>query len=76
MYKASPASKVEEAAMFDQEEPRPRPKRLAVPAFDSWGVAELNLYIDELRAETDRAEAEIARKQGHRNAAAAFFKTG
>ena len=62
--------------MFDEEETRPAPKRLAAPAFDSWGVAELNLYIDELRAEIGRAEAEIARKRGHRNAAAAFFKNG
>ncbi len=62
--------------MFDEEETRPAPKRLTPPPFDSWGVAELNLYIGELRAEISRAEAEIARKQGHRSAADAFFKPG
>ncbi len=62
--------------MFDEEEARPRPKRLTPPALDSWGVSELNLYIDELRNEIARAEAEIRRKQGHRSAADAFFKLG
>lgn len=62
--------------MFDEEEAKPKPKRLIIPAFDSWGVAELNLYIEELRTEIGRAETEIGRKQGHRSTADAFFKLG
>ena len=61
--------------MFDDEEPRPAPKRLVPPVLDAWGVAELRLYIEELRGEILRAEAEIALKQGHRSAADAFFRT-
>jgi len=41
---------------------------------DALGVGELTGYIDELRDEIARAEAEIARKQHHLSAAAAFFK--
>ena len=62
--------------MFDDDEPRPTPKRLAPPVLDTWGVAELDTYIAELRAEISRAEAEIARKQSHRGAADAFFNLG
>ncbi len=57
----------------DEDMPRKR-ARLERPVLDSWGVAELNLYIDELRAEIARAEAEIGRKQGHRSAADAVFR--
>ncbi len=60
--------------MFDENEPRPTPKRLTPPVFDSWGVAELQRYIEELRVEIGRTEAEISRKQSHRGAADAFFK--
>jgi len=38
------------------------------------GVAELTAYIEELRAEIARVEADIARKQDHRAAADAFFR--
>ena len=62
--------------MFDEEDPRPAPKRLTPPVMEAWGVAELRLYIDELKAEIARAESEIARKQGHKSAAEAFFKFG
>jgi uncharacterized small protein (DUF1192 family) len=57
----------------DEELPRKR-ARLERPVLDSWGIAELNGYIDELRAEIARAEAEIDRKQGHRSAADAVFR--
>jgi uncharacterized small protein (DUF1192 family) len=42
---------------------------------DPLGDAELRGYIDDLRGEIARVEAEIERKAGHRAAAAAFFKT-
>ena len=60
--------------MFDDDEPRPTPKRLAPPVLDTWGVAELDTYIAELRAEISRAEAEIARKSGMRSAADSVFR--
>lgn len=58
----------------DDETPRPRPARLAKLPLDLLGVAELGEYIDELRAEIARVEADIARKTSHRSAADAFFR--
>ena len=62
--------------MFDDDEPKPKPRRLTELRLDPLGVAELESYIEELRGEIARAEAEIGRKRGHRSAADAFFKLG
>ena len=59
---------------IDDDLPRPKPARLTPPALDMWGVAELEAYIAELRAEIARAERDIAKKSSHRAAADAFFK--
>jgi uncharacterized small protein (DUF1192 family) len=48
--------------------------RLEKLVLDSLGIAEMRDYIDELRAEILRVEADIGRKQGHRSAADAFFR--
>lgn len=61
--------------LTDDDLPRPKPARLTRPVLDLWGVAELEDYIGELRAEILRAEADILRKQAHRNAADAVFRT-
>jgi uncharacterized small protein (DUF1192 family) len=63
-----------QGAMIEDDEPKPQRRRLEPPMLDSWGEAELSSYIDELRAEILRAQAEIERKRGHREAAAAFFR--
>jgi len=60
--------------MTDDELPRPRPARLTPQVMDMWGVAELQTYIAELRAEIARAEEVIGRKTSHRAAADAFFR--
>jgi uncharacterized small protein (DUF1192 family) len=62
--------------MHDDDEPRPKPRRLQELRLEPLAVAELDDYIGELRAEIARVEAEIARKRSHRNAADAFFKLG
>jgi uncharacterized small protein (DUF1192 family) len=49
-------------------------RRLEPLLLDSLGIKELRDYIDELRAEIARVEADIGRKHGHRSAADAFFK--
>jgi len=61
--------------MMDEDEgPVRKPARFEKPVLDTWGIAELREYIDELKAEIARVEADIDRKQGHRSAADAFFK--
>jgi len=62
-----------EASVTDEDLPRPK-ARLITPPLDPLGVAELEAYIGDLRTEIARAEAEIARKQGHRNAADSVFR--
>jgi uncharacterized small protein (DUF1192 family) len=62
--------------MHDDDEPTPKPRRLAELRLDPLAVAELESYIAELRAEIARTEAEIGRKRSHRSAADAFFKRG
>lgn len=60
-----------------EEDPPPRPRaRLEKLTLDPLGIEELHAYIGELRGEIARVEADIARKQGHRSAADAFFRTG
>lgn len=60
-----------------QEEDLPvrKRRRLEPLTLDSLGVEELRDYIGELRDEIARVEADITRKQGHRSAADAFFRT-
>ena len=61
--------------MMDEEDaPIRKPARLQKLVLDTLGIAELREYIDELKAEIARVEADIDRKQGHRSAADAFFK--
>jgi uncharacterized small protein (DUF1192 family) len=64
------------AMEIDDDLPRPKPVRLAKLPLDLLGVAELEDYIAELRAEIARVEADIGRKRSHRSAADAFFKKG
>jgi uncharacterized small protein (DUF1192 family) len=59
--------------MEDDDLPRPKPRRVAELKLDTLGVAELEDYVAELRAEIVRAESEIGRKRGHRSAADAVF---
>jgi uncharacterized small protein (DUF1192 family) len=60
-------------ALEDDAPPLKR-RRLEPLLLDSLGIAELRLYIDELKTEIARVEADIDRKNSHRSAADAFFK--
>ena len=55
----------------DHNKKKPEPVATPAPAM---GVAELEGYIEELRAEIARAEADILKKGSARAAADAFFK--
>jgi uncharacterized small protein (DUF1192 family) len=59
---------------LEEDAPPPRRRRLEPLLLDSLGIDELRLYIDELRTEIARVEADIGRKNTHRSAADAFFK--
>jgi uncharacterized small protein (DUF1192 family) len=59
--------------MIEDEEPQPRPaaqRRDLRPM----GVAELEAYIQELKAEIARVEVELARRRDVRSAAEALFR--
>ena len=58
----------------DEDEPLTKPRRLDPLLLDSLGIDELRSYIEELRTEIARVEADIGRKNSHRSAADAFFK--
>jgi uncharacterized small protein (DUF1192 family) len=60
----------------DDDVPPPKPHRLQKLLLDRLSVEELRAYIDELREEIARVEADIGRKQHHRSAADAFFRKG
>ena len=61
--------------MWDEDEPKPKPRRVTPTPLDPLGVSELRDYIAELQVEIVRAEAAIARKEGHRGDAERFFRT-
>jgi uncharacterized small protein (DUF1192 family) len=58
----------------DENTPVRKRIRLEKLVLDTLGIDELRDYIDELKAEIARVEADIGRKQNHRSAADAFFK--
>ena len=59
----------------DDDDVLPRKRRRLEPLLlDSLGIEEPRDYIDELRTEIARVEADISRKHSHRSAADAFFK--
>jgi uncharacterized small protein (DUF1192 family) len=58
----------------DGESPR-KPAIFTAPPLDLLGVTELESYIITLEHEIIRVREAIARKNAHRDAAAAFFRT-
>ena len=58
----------------EDDEPLMKRRRLEPLLLDSLGIEELRDYIDELKTEIVRVEADIERKHGHRSAADAFFR--
>ena len=60
--------------MFD-DDLAPQKKAAKAKNLEPMSVDELMAYVDDLRAEIVRTEAEIARKKAYANAASSFFKT-
>ena len=61
--------------MNEEAEPRPRSTVLEPAVMETFGIAELEAHIAQLRTEIARAEAMIDRKRGHRGLADAVFGT-
>ena len=59
---------------MDDEEARPRQKRIASVDLDPMSIGEMDDYIAALEAEIARVRANIASKQKHRSGADALFK--
>ncbi len=60
--------------MFDEE--LPKPKTTEFPRnLDALSIGELSEYIEELKAEIEKAEGDIARKKASQDAAASIFKS-
>ncbi len=60
--------------MFDED--LPKPKTTQFPRnLDQMSVDEITAYIEELKAEITRCEADRTQKQGSMSAADALFKT-
>ena len=60
---------------LEEELPTAPPAARFVPRnLESLGLADLKTYIDELREEIARAEADIVKKGRSRDAAEAYFK--
>jgi uncharacterized small protein (DUF1192 family) len=58
----------------DDDLPVRKRRRLEPLVLDALSIEELHEYIQELRDEIARVEADITRKNSHRSAADAFFK--
>ena len=59
--------------MFD-EDTEPRKKPAGQKNLDDMGIVELEAYIEQLKTEIARAEAEIVKKKAIRDRAASVFK--
>ena len=61
--------------MAEEEDlPLRKRRRLDRLVLDTLGIEEMQEYINELREEIARVEADVAGKQRHRSAADAFFR--
>lgn len=60
--------------MFD-DDLEPKTKKPKLRNLDNMSVEELKDYIEDMKAEIVRVEAEITKKQKHMNAAATLFKS-
>lgn len=59
---------------FDEDRPVSPPARLAKLVLDRLSVSELREYVEQLRTEITRVEADIEKKGRSRDTAEAFFR--
>jgi uncharacterized small protein (DUF1192 family) len=71
----SKATATEAAMTWEADEPR-KPSQIAIgDVLDDVSIPELQLYLAQLEAEMARVRDEIIRKDAHKRAAMAAFKT-
>lgn len=61
--------------MFADDDLDPKTKRAKPRNLDTMSIPELKLYIEDMKAEILRVEADIARKEKSKAAADALFKS-
>lgn len=61
--------------MITDDDTDPKTRRAKPRLLDNMSVADLKEYVQQLQAEIMRAEAEIAKKEKHKNAVDAVFKS-
>ncbi|MEZ0261141.1 MAG: DUF1192 domain-containing protein [Alphaproteobacteria bacterium] len=61
--------------MLTDDDTDPKTRRARPRPLDNMSVPDLKEYVLQLQAEIARAEAEMAKKEKHKNAADAIFKT-
>jgi uncharacterized small protein (DUF1192 family) len=61
--------------MLTDDDTDPKTRRAKPRLLDPMSVPELKEYVLQLQSEITRAEAEIAKREKHKNAADAIFKT-
>jgi uncharacterized small protein (DUF1192 family) len=61
--------------MIIDEDTDPKTKRPKLRPLDNMSVPELKDYLDQLKQEAVRVEAEIQKKDKYKDAAAALFKS-
>lgn len=61
--------------MIFDDETDPKTKRPKLRPLDKMSVEELKTYIEDLKSEIARVEAEVQSKQKHKDAVSALFKS-
>lgn len=59
---------------MELEDLEPKNKKRVPADLSTWNIEDLELYIERMRDEIARAEAEISRKKGVASAAEGLFK--
>jgi uncharacterized small protein (DUF1192 family) len=61
--------------MISDDDTDPKTKRARPRNLDNFSVPDLREYLEHLKTEMSRVEAEIAKKEKHKNAADSLFKS-
>ena len=60
--------------MFTDDDLDPKTKKAKPRVLDNLSIDDLKSYIVELKTEIDRVEADIVKKEAHKNAMSSLFK--